>query len=481
MGHIIAEVTPVSEIIKLNLQIPHYQRPYRWDEKNVRQLLDDILDCKNAGKTRYRIGSVILHHQEEMPYDIVDGQQRITTIMLMGIICKGAEGLAIPELLKYKHRDSYEHIRANYEFIKNWCADKNKDSLWDYIMNQCEFVKVVVSNLSEAFQMFDSQNGRGKELEAYNLLKAYHIRAMEQNTTSEKIECDKRWEAATQFDATPTIVGDSNIDILKQLFEEQLYRSRIWSKNQSAYKFSKKYIEEFKGFTIDKNHPTEYPFQNPQLLQYLTSKFYKNVLEGTIDTKGRFENGDSENIDPFTNINQTIVNGKSFFDYIETYVEIYKRLFVDIGNYQLSEFKDFYFAYCLDYDCEVENVNTLKQHPNAFRPKGKALRSGDTYLREAYKSLIFVLFDKFGEKGLYEYFKPLYRLVYSNRLSNKQVKYNSVADFPKHIFYQISVAKSLSDLSFLQYKAKNLNKDLDKFTSIKQRIIDFIKDGRTTK
>ena len=37
--------------------------------------------------------------------------------------------------------------------------------------------------------MFDSQNGRGKELEAYNLLKAYHIRAMELNGQDEKIKC----------------------------------------------------------------------------------------------------------------------------------------------------------------------------------------------------------------------------------------------------------------------------------------------------
>lgn len=45
---------------------------------------------------------------------------------------------------------------------------------------------IVVKDRSEAFQMFDSQNGRGKELEAYNLLKAYHIRAMEQNSREEK-------------------------------------------------------------------------------------------------------------------------------------------------------------------------------------------------------------------------------------------------------------------------------------------------------
>ena len=45
--------------------------------------------------------------------------------------------------------------------------------------------------------MFESQNGRGKELEAYNLLKAYHIRAMSYSSQEDKILCDKRWEDAT--------------------------------------------------------------------------------------------------------------------------------------------------------------------------------------------------------------------------------------------------------------------------------------------
>ena len=249
--------------------------------------------------------------------------------------------------------------------------------------------------------MFDSQNGRGKELEAYNLLKAYHIRAMEQDSQDEKIRCDKQWESATIYDATPTIIGDANgnIDILQQLFNEQLYRSRIWSKKYVAYNFSKKNIGEFKGFTIDKNHPVQYSYQNPQLLQYLTTKFYKNVLEGTISTQTRFISGDEENINPFVNINQSIVNGKSFFEFIETYVEIYKRMFVDLSSFQLSEFKGFFYKYCLKYGADEKERFT----DYSFHPKGNACRSGDSYLRELYKSLVFVLFDKFGEKGLYKY------------------------------------------------------------------------------
>lgn len=453
MNKIEASVVKANDILtKTNLRIPPYQRPYRWDEKNVRQLLEDIMISCNSGKKSYRIGSVIFHKNEQA-IDIVDGQQRLTTLYIMA----EALGEGIYNSLEYKHSDSITNIRNNYLFIQEWLDENCRDCrqvFFDYILYSCEFVEIMVSDLSEAFQMFDSQNGRGKELEAYNLLKAYHIRAMEQDSQEEKIKCDKRWEDATQYDATPRIKDDPNIDVLKQLFEEQLYRSRIWSKKQEAKEFSKKEIDEFKGFTIDKNHPAVYPYQNPQLLQYLTAKFYKNVLSGTVATQNRFINGDDERIDPFVNINQQIVNGKSFFDFVETYVEIYKRMFLDIGTYQLSEFKEFYYTYCLNYGDDKEN----RTQDFAFNPKYPATRSGDTYLREAYKSLVFVLFDKFGEIGLNKYYKVLYRLVYMNRFQKSQVRYKYVAQLPSEFFKAIAEAKDLSDLAVLNKRLETILK-----------------------
>lgn len=439
-----------------NLRIPEYQRPYRWSQKNIRQLLEDISASKNAGKKNYRIGSVILYnnknHEPQRSFDIVDGQQRITTLLLITKAC----GNRISDALKYNHIDSIKNIRSNYLFIQSWLDENCKESkqdLCNYINESCEFVKIEVSNLSEAFQMFDSQNGRGKELEAYNLLKAYHMRAMEQESREDKIQCDKRWEAATQYDATPKKPDDANIDVLKQLFEEQLYRSRIWSRKEQAGEFSKKEIEEFKGFTIDKNHPTVFPYQNPQLLQYLTAKFYKNVLSGTVATQNRFIGGDNENINPFVNINQQIVNGKPFFDFVETYVELYKRMFIDIGTYQLSEFKEFYYPYCINYGDEVDN----RTQETAFIPKYPATRSGDTYLREAYKSLVFVLFDKFGEVGLNKYYEVLYRLIYCHRLEKSAIRYKFVKSLPSEYFKIISEAKDLADLAiFHKLLAKKL-------------------------
>lgn len=484
ISNIQAKIVSVGELLTIGkLRIPPYQRPYRWTEKNVRQLLEDVLQSMNAGKKSYRIGSVILHNNTtDNVLDIVDGQQRLTTLFLLWNACCKSDNYLCP--LSFG-TESHATIKQNFLFINAWLDENvgNKENYLKYVLEACDFVKIVADDLSEAFQMFDSQNGRGKELEAYNLLKAYHIRAMEMDSREDKIRCDKRWEEATQYDPTPKIKDDPNIDVLKQIFNEQLYRSRVWSRQDWAGEFSKTQIDEFKGFTIDKNHPALFPYQNPQLLQYLTAKFYDTILSGAAATKNRFELGDNDHINPFVNVNQQIVNGKDFFDYVETYVEIYKQMFINLGTYQLSEFKEFYYAYCLNYNWPDNNEAKAKEKRKedcSFNPQLQASRTGDSYLREAYKSLVFVLFDKFGEKGLNKYYKTLYRLIYSMRLEKSQVRRSAVATLPGSYFKTIATAKDLADLSELDKKAAELSSRAFEAEGkiANQKIVNFIKTGK---
>ena len=68
----------LDDIFHLNISIPDYQRIYCWEEKNVRRLLDDILNAEGA----YRMGAIILHHHDNV-FDIIDGQQRLVTLSLI--------------------------------------------------------------------------------------------------------------------------------------------------------------------------------------------------------------------------------------------------------------------------------------------------------------------------------------------------------------------------------------------------------------
>ena len=68
-------------IDNIELTIPVYQRPYKWSARNAIQLLDDIIEARNANKEVYRVGTLILHHDESGVYNIVDGQQRTITFL----------------------------------------------------------------------------------------------------------------------------------------------------------------------------------------------------------------------------------------------------------------------------------------------------------------------------------------------------------------------------------------------------------------
>jgi uncharacterized protein with ParB-like and HNH nuclease domain len=64
--------------------IPDYQRPYSWTIDEAIQLYEDINEAIDLNTQEYFIGSVILIKKpNEAVYEVVDGQQRITTISLM--------------------------------------------------------------------------------------------------------------------------------------------------------------------------------------------------------------------------------------------------------------------------------------------------------------------------------------------------------------------------------------------------------------
>ena len=443
------DIFPIQKLLAQELSIPDYQRPYVWSTENVDQLLNDVKKSMEMRKCCFRLGSIILHEN-----NIIDGQQRITTLALLYYALK--KNNEIKCNLSYNHNLSIENIKKNYDYIKSWLSRiYNIKEFEDFLLNKCECVVLKFfgeEGVSMAFKVFDSQNGRGKELEPYNLLKAYHLRAMDKYTSKEKIFCDRNWEQATRYKKTPQ---DTTIyDILKHLFDEQLYRSRLWSRNMNAWSFNKKHIGEFKGMYVDKKHKPNYPFQNNLLLLYMNENFYQGFLMDIMSIRTRFTNNDDIGISPFTQINQPIVNGKNFFEYIQTYTELYKRLFIELETFQLHDFKDFYKEHCLEYYGHW--------------------RTGDNYVREMYKSIVLCLFDKFGEETLNKYYMILYLLTYSVRRKNTSVFYSTVAKHPQKYFAIIINAKSEYDLedlqNYIEWEIKDGRKDFDEYEKVIKKI-----------
>ena len=81
-----AEERTISQILttQVRYEIPPYQRPYSWEEDNVKQLLEDLLEAYEAKDREYFIGSLItIERERDRFYDVVDGQQRLTTLNII--------------------------------------------------------------------------------------------------------------------------------------------------------------------------------------------------------------------------------------------------------------------------------------------------------------------------------------------------------------------------------------------------------------
>ena len=155
--------------------IPPYQRPYKWHKSHVIQLLDDLYENIYIGRRTYRVGTLIVH-DEGNTHNIVDGQQRLTTLSL--ILYYLGEKDKLLQNQEYTNEISKNNLVYNYDQIKQWFGAKrleiNEEMFLNELKDKCEFVVITVYHQDEAFQLFDTQNSRGKELYPHDLLKAFH-------------------------------------------------------------------------------------------------------------------------------------------------------------------------------------------------------------------------------------------------------------------------------------------------------------------
>ena len=154
-----AEVITLTDLYRLgNLKIPEYQRPYKWIEKNVNNLIDDIIS--NKDKSEYRLGTLVFHKNGGTDLDIVDGQQRIVTLMLI-LYAISEKYKRVKELYannklkehKFNNPISQNNIVKNYQLIKQRINDFDEPTV-DFLLTKCTFVKIVLNDVSEAFQFF---------------------------------------------------------------------------------------------------------------------------------------------------------------------------------------------------------------------------------------------------------------------------------------------------------------------------------------
>ena len=259
-----ARILSVEELLKLNLVIPSYQRPYKWTEKNIRELILDIQkgieDANKHPNFKYRVGTVILYQENDTkPYEIVDGQQRILSFLLLKL-CLSPNFTCSLLSAKFSSKVTQKNLHENYKAIREWFAfaPVGMQDFKQAIKKHLEVVVITVDEISEAFQLFDSQNSRGRALYPHDLLKAYHLRVISGKKGEERAV--EEWEA-------------KDPKAIAELFRDYLFPIWHWARRRKCGGFTAADIDLYKGVEPDSEYAYAYRVRRTGARYQITEPF----------------------------------------------------------------------------------------------------------------------------------------------------------------------------------------------------------------
>ncbi|MFN8107492.1 MAG: DUF262 domain-containing protein [Nocardioidaceae bacterium] len=394
-----AEVQTVKELLsEERIRIPDYQRPYKWTVRNVAQLIDDVEMFRSSG--RYRIGTVILHANDQGHLDLVDGQQRYLTLSLIAHHLAN-NGIDTPPVAEIELPDvgleiSHQNLGRNYEYIADSLRHCRDLADWaDFLLERCEVVVLTLASVDEAFQMFDSQNTRGRPLFPTDLLKAFHIREMssEHAPAELKLGMVRLWE-----DIPPESVHE--------LFSDYLFKIKRWANQRDVPTtgFAVEHVDLFKGIRESDPHNAD----NRWAMPYLYAKNYTEDFAQENATLIRY--GAMQRVSYPFQIDQPVINGETFFMMVRHYYDLGRRcgLFVE------------------DPDAPVvfAELATTLQHLDVHRRE-----STHRLTRNLFDCLIFYYVDRFGGQDLDRAVNLVVRYAMALRVEQRQVRRVMVSNY----------------------------------------------------
>lgn len=395
-----AEILSVREYLSRgNLCIPDYQRPYKWNILHVRQLIEDIRHF--SSKASYRIGTIVLRQDTcEDVLEIVDGQQRTITLMLImhalyrserhREACKTLQGKLCADMADFEFSNpvSQQNIIENFAEIRRLINQPDfSDAVVKFLLEQCELVVFTLHDISEAFQFFDAQNARGKDLAPHDLLKAYHLRETSEAEAPLLPGTVRDWEACRQ-------------QALEDLFANYLYRIRNWSRGKPARGFRKTDAGLFKGIRLDE---PAYPYQQPL-----------RFVQAYVDRHDR-DYGPRAGLPaldfPFQ-LDQHIINGRNFFAMTAYY---HQR----VQYFTSANSADDGPSLARRLGCKEDSTGwKILQTLHTYEGRS---RTGDLYVRNLFDCLILYYLDKFGHDQIDQAICKCFIWAFSLRLTNSSV------------------------------------------------------------
>ena len=337
----------VDDLLEQKIVIPRYQRPYKWSSKNITELILDIQksieDGKKYSNFKYRVGTVILYRASDTkPYEVVDGQQRLLSFLLLKLYLKPdfSYGLLSTE---FPDKITQKNLHSNAGTIREWFSsvdDATKAAFNKALGDTLEVVVLTVNELSEAFQLFDSQNTRGRELYPHDLLKAYHLREIHDKYDMQRAVL--KWESKEP-------------KAIRELFDSYLFPLWNWSKRLKSRSFTAAEID-----------------------------LYKGIEESSDYTYARRAN----KAKPYFQIVEPIISGRDFFDMVEYYMQMLHDIKQElIDNPDFARIKDL----LIDDKSKVGQIKT----PADLDKACKSSSTGMNHARNLFFCALLCYYDRF--------------------------------------------------------------------------------------
>lgn len=345
-----AEIRSVEELLGWELRIPPYQRPYKWTKRNITDLLLDIetsiREAKKYKDFKYRVGTVILHANTEegkLTYDIVDGQQRILSFLLLKL-CLNPDFTTCSLLsATFSDKVTLGNLHSNSDRIREWCSsvDAGVKEAFDKALSEVlEVVVLTVNELSEAFQLFDSQNTRGRELYPHDLLKAYHLREIHDKYDMQRAVL--KWES-------------KDPKAIRELFDNYLFPLWNWSKRRKSSRFTAAEID-----------------------------LYKGIEESSGYTYARRANKAM----PYFLLSEPLISGGDFFEMVDHYMQMLHSIKQElIDNPDFARIKDL----LIDDKSKVGQIKT----PADLDKACKSSSTGMNHARNLFFCALLCYYDRF--------------------------------------------------------------------------------------
>jgi hypothetical protein len=229
---------------KVTYEVPIYQRNYAWEEDEITALIQDVYDAflqnRNViSKSTYFIGTLVSYHKGDQVYEVIDGQQRLTTINLV------LSALKLPRQNKLTYRArkrSNETIKSIPDFnvdekdtgiingyhyalnaINKIVPEKDLESFKEYFQENVHLIHYNVPKDIDLNHYFEIMNSRGEQLEKHEIIKA---RLIEKLNEVDKVKFSHLWENCSEMSVyiqqrykQEAVFGKTHCDLIVSNFD----------------------------------------------------------------------------------------------------------------------------------------------------------------------------------------------------------------------------------------------------------------------